>query len=72
MRHKGAFLAFEDDARFQGLYRVPNVLADVHAIAALQGDEDDVFNDGAIVVVGGHTQFAPQQDESPFFGVILL
>ena len=32
MRHKGALLAFEDDARFEGLEFMPHVLGDVDAI----------------------------------------
>ena len=72
MRHKRAFLALEDDTRFQCLYRVPHVLADVHTIAALQGVEDDVFNDGAVVVVGGHTQSASQQNEGLFLGGVMM
>ena len=66
MRHKRAFFAFENHARFQCLYRVPHVLADVHTIAALQGVENDIFNDSAVVVIGGHPHFASQQDKRLF------
>lgn len=68
MRHKRALLALENHARFQCLYRVPHVLADVHTIAALQGVENDIFNDSAVVVMVTLTLPLSRINDSSFVG----
>ena len=64
MRHIGALLALEDDGtRLQGFYSVPDILSYVHALAAFRWVEDNVLDDGAVVVVGDDTYLATQHNK---------
>ena len=64
MRHIGALLALEDDGTWlQGFHGVPDILPHVHAVAAFRWVEDNVFNDGAVVVVGDDTYPATQHNK---------
>ena len=64
MRHVWPFFALEDDGtRLQGFHGVPDILSHVHAIAAFRWVEDNVFDDGAVVVVGDDTYPATQHNK---------
>lgn len=64
MLHKRAFLALEDDGtRLHGFHGVPDILSHVHAVAAFRWVEDNVFDDGAVVVVGNDTYPATQHNK---------
>ena len=64
MLHKRSFLALEDDGtRLQGFHGVPEILSYVHAVAALRWVEDNVLEDGAVVVVGDDTYPATQHNK---------
>ena len=60
----GAFFALENHARLQRLYRVPDILADVRAIASLGGVEHNAFQHRAVIVIGGYPHFASQGDKT--------
>ena len=64
MLHKRALLALEDDgAGIQGFHAVPDILSHVHAVAAFRWVEDNVLNDGAVIVVGDDTYPATQHNK---------
>ena len=64
MPHKRPFLALEDDgAGIQGFHGMPDILSHVHAVAAFRWVEDNVLNDGAVIVVGDDTYPATQHNK---------
>ena len=64
MLHKRALLALEDDGtRLQGFHGVPDILSYVHAVAAFRWVEDNILNDGAVVVVGDDTYPTSQHNK---------
>ncbi len=64
MLHIRPLLALENDGtRLQGFHGVPDILSYVHAVAAFRWVEDNVFNDGAVVVVGDDTYPATQHNK---------
>ena len=64
MLHKRAFLAFEDDGtRLQGFHGMPDILSHVHTVAAFRWVEDQVVDNGAVVVVGDDTYPATQHNK---------
>ena len=68
MRHIGAFLALEDDGtRLQGFHGVPDILSYIHTVVAFRWVEDNVFDDGAVVVVGDDTYPATQHNKCLLF-----
>lgn len=68
MLHIRPFLALEDDGvRFQGFHGVPDILSYVHAVAAFRWVEDNVLNDGAVIVVGDDTYPATQHNKRLLF-----
>ena len=65
MHHIRSLFALKDDGTWlQGFHGVPDILSHVHAVAAFWWVEDNVFDDGAVVVVGDATYPVSQNNKS--------
>ena len=64
MHHIRSLFALKDDGTWlQGFHSVPDILSYVHAVAAFRWVEDNVFIDGAVIVVGDDTHPATQHNK---------
>jgi len=63
MLYERAFLALQENAGFETLQTMPDVLGDVHAIGAALLTDDTRLQYLTIVIVGGHFDLAFQDDK---------